>query len=620
MVKFPAIRKAITSIDTPSADFPFGVALTKERLEEIRRKPVLRRFLAEMREAAAAAASAPVEALPFSLFRLYETTGDRYRYERFYFDRRGQLAALALAAFVDQDDAYLEALEDRIWAICDEYTWAVPAHMPNGYLGRGGYQVQPPQIVDLFAAETAHALAEINHLLGDRLHGQVKARIVQEVERRVLQPLFHDPVAFGWESRDNNWASVCSGAAGMAALLIVQDKERLAGMMDRVLRAMDSFLDGYAADGGCPEGISYWTYGFGYFVYFADMLETYTDGRICLLQGDKIRRIAEFPAAVSFAGQSFVSFSDSSPLVYLQTGLSCRLARRVGGKLPYMPEVPSFDSDRCYRFPHLRSNLLWTDEVMLGSSAAAGRNYLDNLCWLIDRRDVNGTLVSFAAKGGHNDEPHNHNDLGQFILNIGGESLVTDLGAGVYDKGYFGPDRYGYLHNSSLGHCVPVINGQEQQAGREYEAAVTDTASDEEISSFELDLTKAYGRDADLLRFSRRFEWRTEGEVKEAVLELTDSFVFAGATNTIQEQVISTYKPSLASDGSVEWKGTFGAVRLAYDSSNWTASAEEIETKDHLGGSVTVHRLRLSCANAGDRTECRLRFACRPNNKAQVRE
>lgn len=64
-----------------------------------------------------------------------------------------------------------------------------------------------------------------------------------------------------------NWATVCSGVVGIAALVIETDRERMAGMPGRVLSARQSFLDGFGEDGGCKEGISHWTYGFGYFVF-----------------------------------------------------------------------------------------------------------------------------------------------------------------------------------------------------------------------------------------------------------------------------------------------------------------------------------------------------------------
>ena len=46
--------------------------------------------------------------------------------------------------------------------------------------------------------------------------------------------------------------------------------------------------------------------------------------------------------------------------------------------------------------------------------------------WMICK-DQNGN--GFAAKGGHNDENHNHNDIGHFLCVWQGELLLTDLGA-----------------------------------------------------------------------------------------------------------------------------------------------------------------------------------------------
>ena len=48
-----------------------------------------------------------------------------------------------------------------------------------------------------------------------------------------------------------------------------------------------------------------------------------------------------------------------------------------------------------------------------------------------------------AAKGGHNGEMHNQNDVGNLIVHAFGESLVADLGRGRYTRAYFGPARSG---------------------------------------------------------------------------------------------------------------------------------------------------------------------------------
>jgi hypothetical protein len=59
--------------------------------------PHLGQFLAEVRGEAARARSTALAPLPFSLFYLFEATGDRVAYERIYFDRRRRLAGTARA-------------------------------------------------------------------------------------------------------------------------------------------------------------------------------------------------------------------------------------------------------------------------------------------------------------------------------------------------------------------------------------------------------------------------------------------------------------------------------------------------------------------------------------------
>jgi hypothetical protein len=121
----------------------------------------VQQFLTEMRAEAERARTTPVPPLPFSLFQLFETSGDRAAFEQPYFDRRRRLAALALATAIDTTDQYLPALADLLWEICNEYTWSLPAHLPVGIAAVQAYRLPPEQVVDLFAAHTAHLPAVI---------------------------------------------------------------------------------------------------------------------------------------------------------------------------------------------------------------------------------------------------------------------------------------------------------------------------------------------------------------------------------------------------------------------------------------------------------------------------
>ena len=45
--------------------------------------------------------------------------------------------------------------------------------------------------------------------------------------------------------------------------------------------------------------------------------------------------------------------------------------------------------------------------------------------------------MNLPQKAGDNKESHNHNDIGVFLLNVGGDKIVTDPGRGEYTSDYF---------------------------------------------------------------------------------------------------------------------------------------------------------------------------------------
>ena len=69
------------------------------------------------------------EVLPYSKFKLFFTTGSRSEYEGPYFQRRHNLEIAAMLSLIYPDEQkYLDRTMELIYAICDEYTWCLPAH------------------------------------------------------------------------------------------------------------------------------------------------------------------------------------------------------------------------------------------------------------------------------------------------------------------------------------------------------------------------------------------------------------------------------------------------------------------------------------------------------------
>ena len=102
-----------------------------------------------------------------------------------------------------------------------------------------------------------------------------------------------------------------------------------------------------------------------------------------------------------------------------------------------------------------------------------------------------------AAKGGHNAESHNHNDIGHFMLYHDGQPLIIDVGVGVYTADTFNENRYTLWPINAESHNSPIINGVMQQAGEEYHASDYQFDENAEAMTWTESLLNAYPNQAE---------------------------------------------------------------------------------------------------------------------------
>jgi hypothetical protein len=149
-------------------------------------------------------------ALPASLYREFATVGNRSNFEQPYFHRRDLLTMLVTAECCEGRGRFLSAVMNAVWAICEESSWCLPAHIGEQQEGVDLPDVTEP-IVDLFAAETASLLAWTVYLLREQLDEitpLISNRLVREINLRVLTPAI-DRDDFWWmgfgDRVVNNW-------------------------------------------------------------------------------------------------------------------------------------------------------------------------------------------------------------------------------------------------------------------------------------------------------------------------------------------------------------------------------------------------------------------------------
>lgn len=469
------------------------------------------------------------------LYAVYEETGDRLAFEAVYFKRREFLAVFGLVNVIKQQPEDIHKLEQIIRDICSEPTWALPAHVDRK---EAGWE----NTVDLFAAETAQALAEITDILKNHLSPEVRELVRIQVEKRVLKPFYQAPIPYrNWEAGHNNWCAVCAGCIGMTSICLYKEKPRqLEQYLNRILSSLTHYIDGFPEDGTCMEGLSYFTYGMSYYAAFAEMYNSYTNGALDLLDSKKCRNIALFQQKCYFTSRRNVCFSDSGSREPYRIGLTSYLACRCPGvQIPDIALAAGLHTDSCYRWSILYRDLIWPSRylpenaVQNKESGAIGIQYtLPNAQWSICRSKND---IGFAAKGGHNDEYHNHNDVGSFHYAVGIDVLLADLGAGEYTKDYFSDKRYDILCNRSLSHNVPLINGTEQASGNQ---AAGDRFYTDGKGTVYVSFAGAYETEG-ILKLERKMYF----DLDNGGLTVTDQFICTEGIRSITENLVTQYKP-----------------------------------------------------------------------------
>lgn len=581
----------------------FPEARDKSILEVIKENERQWTQLEDIKKNAALAAEEASPTINYKTFKEFENTGNRLVFEKAYFKRRKQLFSLVLAYMMERNEQHKDSIEEKLWEWCELYSWELPAHFSMKKRAKDNGFEEADKTVALFSAESAFFFAEILSLIGDSLDEFIVYRLKKEIFRRVIEPFKHS--SYWWETGEMNWASVCAGSIGCAAMYVIEDLDELSLIVERVVKALECYLNSFGKDGVTAEGLSYWSYGFSFYVFFAELLKERTCGEINLLNThEKIKNIARLPQILQFPSGDFVNFSDSGSGRWKgECGLFAMLGKELNITGYNYENSTDIYADHTFRWAVMARKLFWYyDKDEKTTDIIQGSFYFKESQWLVDRRYSEGVFSAFAAKGGHNDEPHNHNDLGHFLLHYKDENFFIDLGSPEYVKEYFNNDtRYNFLAAASLGHSVPVINGKEQSFGKAYCAEVVKYKSTEYNTLFELNLTKAYDC-RPLINFKREFNWSFD------LLELSikDCFCFNKADNVIKEIFITDFRPEQMERGSVRINGKKAAAELFYPA-EFECIIEECKYNDHSGKERVIYRTSIT-ADVSDQAVCELRI------------
>ena len=420
------------------------------------------------------------ESINIIYFSDFRENGDRDRYQNFIFSKRNKLLALAMGEIMEGKGRFMNDILNGLFSVCEETWWGVPAHY-------GPKMPQPElQTLALFSGETGGMMSWMYYMFKEpirRFSPLLEKRIQSEISRRVLEESMNRKE--WWRTASMNWNPwICSN--WMACVLFAEpDNEKRVRYMRLILESLDAFIDGYPEDGGCDEGAHYWDRAAGSLYDCLILLNKATDGYVDLSQNRKVSLMGDYLCKMNIGDGYFVNFADAGPRLtphvdwypyglYLNSRQLQSMTAKTAFEKKYF-EDPASVYTGAYLYMLNRELMLLSHLSRLKSSE--GQNVLLFDSWLpriqvLTARSVRNSTegLFLAAKGGHNAESHNHNDVGSFIVYADGHPLFIDPGVGTYRKETFNSDRYKIWSMQSGYHNLPQINGVDQMQGKQFAA------------------------------------------------------------------------------------------------------------------------------------------------------
>ncbi len=544
--------------------------------------------------------------------------GNRYNYEVINFERRDRLVDLIVAECMEGEGRFVDAAVNGLWLILEESYWGLPAHLTMQAAGRG-LPDTAECTVDLFAAETAALVAYVYYLLAPQLDAVsplIRPRIEREIDERILTPnLERDD--FHWmgftdpERRPNNWNPWINSNWLACVLLIENDPERRRASVAKIMRSLDKFIDPYPTDGGCDEGPGYWDRAGGSLFDCLDLLVAASEGQIDVFDEPLVQAIGKFIYRVQISEEYFVNFADAAAiikpdaaLVYRygkfihdtdmmafgawvaqqqhllnppidDSGSRTRIARSMGRALPMFTHLAEINEFEAYA-PFPRN--IWLPEIEVMTARDVGRS-------------TDGFYV--AAKGGHNAESHNHNDIGQFVVFIDGLPVLVDAGVETYSVKTFSEQRYEIWTMQSAYHNLPTINGIMQAPGQTFAARAAAYHADDDQAELRLDIAGAYPPEVGLKSWERSIRLqRGQG------ITIEDAYALENPPQSLFMSLLTPCTVDSSQPGSLQFGSRLilderqsGTATLTYPADQFTVAVETVAINDNRLGEVWGDKL-----------------------------
>lgn len=522
----------------------------------------------------------------------FERSGNREIMERPFDDNNQAIVRLMLAELAEGRGRFIDQLINGVFHTCEMTSWALSAHLVT----QPTHRALPTPIyplIDLTAGDLGSLLSWVYYFMHeefDKIDPEISRRLYRELDERIMKPYLNND-SFWWLAANykgqmvNNWNPWCNSNCLMTFMLLENDVDRLSKAVSRSMQSVDKFLNYVHSDGACEEGPSYWGHASGKCLDYLVLLNRITGGKVSIFDNPQIKAMGEYIAR-SYVGNGWVvNFADASakgggdPYLIYRYGKAVRSdIMKQFASMQHKGSKLSFKGRDLFR---ILEAFLVEDELCAYQEVYTGVPYTwypeTEFCYVRNKK------AFLAAKGGYNDESHNHNDAGSFSLWVNNMPVIIDAGVGTYTRQTFSSERYTIWTMQSNYHNLPMINGVPQKYGRQYKATEVKATK----NSFSANIATAYPDEAGVKKWIRSYTMKSDA------LMISDRFEL----NEIKkENVINflSWGDIIIKDGVIEISVNGVKGTLKYDTKMFKVKKECVKLTDKKLSSVwgaEVYRL-----------------------------
>ena len=515
----------------------------------------------------------------------YTVSGDRNVMEDKLHGNSGTLGRLLIAELVEGEGRFIEDIARGVNWFCEARSWAVSAHLAKYQKSKSPIPDPSENILALFQGNISQLLSWTWFFLHDEIDAKspgLSQRLRNALQKRALDP-YLERDDFWWMGFDrssgkkmNNWNPWCNQNELLCFMLLENDPEVLARAIDKSILSIDKYLDDVAADGACDEGTTYWYKSTGHLLDYLENLERISSGRLTAWDNPFIRNLGEYILNADIADNWQVNFADGTPSRRPISNVIYRFGKASGNET-----MTSFAISRYKKngadpvgqdwtlFYQSLENLLAVRALRKAAPAEYQPHdfvlYPDTKVCFMRAGDA-----FLGAKGGHNFESHNHNDVGSCVYFYDSKPVLVDAGVGTYNRKTFGAERYCNWFVQSSWHNLPTVNGCDQPFGEQY--ASTEFIANKKLRRISTEIAGAYPDQAKVQSYKVTYSLSRCGD-----LNIVHEFAIDSLVKRNVLHFLVANKPAIVSEGKIDLGN--GMV-MTYNPKALTA---EVETKSLVG-------------------------------------